>query len=172
MNFNIMVDVSHRYFLNIFRELQDRFKSFAQFHSSREHDQFIQNLVKEKELKFRLQECYKYRRNGITRAEECVEFERMKSRKKLQIQNAASTGTETPSEGQVNGALPSVSEQSSAEVMEHIVFCNNNVAEGQFVFFSCCKIKTFLLIFTYFLPFQFAVCSKLNILVEFSISKL
>ena len=103
---------------SITRELQDRFKSFAQFHSSREHEQFIQNLVKEKELKFRLTECYKYRRNGITRAEECVEFERMKSRKKLQME-AASTSEATGGDAQTNGSLPVIPElpQSSAEVM-------------------------------------------------------
>ncbi|CAG7829608.1 unnamed protein product [Allacma fusca] len=35
------------------RDLQEQFKSFAQFHSAREHEHFIQNLIKEKELKFR-----------------------------------------------------------------------------------------------------------------------
>jgi hypothetical protein len=38
----------------------------------------IRNLVKEKELKLRLQELYKYRSNGITRADECLDFERSK----------------------------------------------------------------------------------------------
>jgi len=35
-------------------------------------------LVKEKELILRLEELYKYRSNGITRHEECVEFEKFK----------------------------------------------------------------------------------------------
>jgi len=53
-------------------------KPFAQFYNSREFDNMIKNLVQEKELKLRLQELYKYRSNGITRADECFEFERSK----------------------------------------------------------------------------------------------
>lgn len=37
------------------------------------------------------------------------------------MQNAASAGSETPADGQANGTLLSVAEQSSAEVMEQTV---------------------------------------------------
>jgi len=50
--------------------MMEKLKPFAQFHTSLEHHHFIQNLVKEKELRFRLQELYKYRRNGVTRIQD------------------------------------------------------------------------------------------------------
>lgn len=59
-----------------YRMLQEKLRPFAQFMNSKEHDNLIRNLVKEKELKFRLMELYKYRRAGIKRPEECAEYER------------------------------------------------------------------------------------------------
>jgi hypothetical protein len=49
----------------------------------------IKNLVKEKDLKLRLQELYKYRAVGITRADECVEFERTKAAASLRGKRGA-----------------------------------------------------------------------------------
>lgn len=48
---------------------------FTQFHTAQEHEQFLQNLQKERELKIRISELARYRRNGLTRHEECAHFE-------------------------------------------------------------------------------------------------
>jgi len=62
------------------REMIDILRPFAQFHTSREHEHFVRNLVKEKEIMFRIQELFKYRRAGITSVQECAEYERFKKK--------------------------------------------------------------------------------------------
>ncbi|OXA38960.1 transcriptional adapter 2B isoform X1 [Folsomia candida] len=58
------------------KQLQEKFRPFSQFYNSREFDNLARNLVKEKDLRLRLSELFKYRNVGITRGEECIEFER------------------------------------------------------------------------------------------------
>lgn len=60
------------------RQLEEKFQPFVQFYNCREFDHLVRNLAKEKDLKLRLQELIKYRSAGITRAEECIDFERSK----------------------------------------------------------------------------------------------
>ena len=50
---------------------------FAQFYTAQEHEQFLVNLERERELRLRLSELYRYRQNGITRHEECPHFEQI-----------------------------------------------------------------------------------------------
>ncbi|PSN46846.1 Transcriptional adapter 2B [Blattella germanica] len=57
------------------KEFHDRMRVFTQFHTAQEHEQFLQNLQKERELKIRISELARYRRNGLTRHEECAHFE-------------------------------------------------------------------------------------------------
>ncbi|KAK6639573.1 hypothetical protein RUM43_007846 [Polyplax serrata] len=57
------------------REFQDGMRVFCQFHTAQEHEQFLQNMQREQELKVRLSELFRYRRNGLTRHEECAHFE-------------------------------------------------------------------------------------------------
>jgi len=59
----------------VFREFQEGMKVFTQFHTAAEHEQFLQNMQREQELKLRLTELARYRTNGITRYEECMHFE-------------------------------------------------------------------------------------------------
>ena len=56
--------------------MQERFRVFSQFHTATEHEQFLRNLAKERALRLRIRELIKYRRTGITRQEECTEYER------------------------------------------------------------------------------------------------
>ena len=58
-----------------YREFHDHMRVFTQFHTAQEHEQFLQNLQKERELKMRISELARYRRNGLTRHEECAHFE-------------------------------------------------------------------------------------------------
>jgi transcriptional adapter 2-beta len=58
-----------------YREFHDHMRAFTQFHTAQEHEQFLQNLQKERELKMRISELARYRRNGLTRHEECAHFE-------------------------------------------------------------------------------------------------
>jgi hypothetical protein len=78
------------------KELTERLRHLSPFHTAREHENFIRNFMKEKEIKFRIQELYKYRKNGITREEECIEYERhklsvMRRNKMLSNQSAANS---------------------------------------------------------------------------------
>ncbi|KDR23950.1 transcriptional adapter 2-beta isoform X1 [Zootermopsis nevadensis] len=57
------------------KEFHDHMRVFTQFHTAQEHEQFLQNLQKERELKIRISELARYRRNGLTRHEECAHFE-------------------------------------------------------------------------------------------------
>jgi len=84
------------------RQIQEKLRPFAQFHNSREFDHLIRNMVKEKELKLRLQELYKYRSNGITRPDECVEFERTKLGPGLRGKRSAGQMLETLDEDDDN----------------------------------------------------------------------
>ncbi|XP_065309681.1 transcriptional adapter 2-beta isoform X3 [Dermacentor albipictus] len=57
------------------KELQEKMRIFCQFQSATEHDQLLENLEREKELKARIKELLRYRRNGITKLDECSEFD-------------------------------------------------------------------------------------------------
>ncbi|KMQ88565.1 transcriptional adapter 2b [Lasius niger] len=59
------------------KEFRDRMRVFAQFYTAQEHEQFLTNLEKERELRLRLSELYRYRENGITRHEECAHLEQV-----------------------------------------------------------------------------------------------
>lgn len=58
--------------------MQEKFRPFSQFHTAAEHEQFLRNLTKERALRLRIRELIKYRRNGLTRHEECTEYERLR----------------------------------------------------------------------------------------------
>ena len=63
--------------MNFFnREIQESLRIFSQFHTATEHDQFLRQLKKERALRLRIRELVKYRRNGLTRQDECTEYER------------------------------------------------------------------------------------------------
>nr|XP_012231513.1 PREDICTED: transcriptional adapter 2B isoform X1 [Linepithema humile]XP_012231514.1 PREDICTED: transcriptional adapter 2B isoform X1 [Linepithema humile] len=59
------------------KEFRDRMRVFAQFYTAQEHKQFLSNLERERELRLRLSELFRYRENGITRHEECAHFEQV-----------------------------------------------------------------------------------------------
>lgn len=52
-------------------------RAFAQFYTAQEYEQFLTNLERERELRLRLSELYRYREHGITRHEECAHFEQV-----------------------------------------------------------------------------------------------
>ncbi|XP_071963533.1 transcriptional adapter 2-beta-like [Antedon mediterranea] len=56
-------------------ELRERMREFCQFQKSKEHEELFENMQREKELKVRIKELIRYRRNGITKIEECKEFD-------------------------------------------------------------------------------------------------
>ena len=65
------------FFFIQYREFRDRMRVFAQFYTAQEHEQFLTNLERERELRLRLSELYRYRENGITKHEECAHFEQI-----------------------------------------------------------------------------------------------
>nr|CAG4634755.1 EOG090X058A [Alona affinis] len=60
------------------KEMQENLRAFSQFHTASEHEQFLRNMTKERALRLRIRELIKYRRNGLTRQEECTEYERLR----------------------------------------------------------------------------------------------
>ncbi|CAG0884574.1 unnamed protein product [Cyprideis torosa] len=66
------------------KELHDRFQKFSQFMSAAESDVLMHNVKKEYELKIRIRELIRYRKQGIRHALDAVEYEASKHRKNLQ----------------------------------------------------------------------------------------
>lgn len=66
------------------KEFQDKMKPFAQCHSCKEHEDFLESHQKEREVKNRIRELFHCRKNGITKLEEVEMFdeERLKREKK------------------------------------------------------------------------------------------
>ncbi|XP_060582082.1 transcriptional adapter 2-beta-like isoform X2 [Ruditapes philippinarum] len=63
------------------REFQEKMKPFAQCHSCKEHEDFLENHQKERELKNRIKDLFHCRKNGITKLEEVEKFEEGKIEK-------------------------------------------------------------------------------------------
>ncbi|ELT99466.1 hypothetical protein CAPTEDRAFT_172520 [Capitella teleta] len=75
------------------REFQDRMRVFAQFHAPKEHEQLFDNIHKERKLKHRIKDLMKYRKNGITKFNDCADFETEKqNRDKKKDKKVASSG--------------------------------------------------------------------------------
>ncbi|KAG1650390.1 Transcriptional adapter 2-beta [Nymphon striatum] len=57
------------------KDLREKFQPFAQFQSSAEIEQHTESVKKERDLKIRIKELSRYRRNGITKLKECSDFD-------------------------------------------------------------------------------------------------
>jgi len=67
---------------NFQSNIEDTLQPFAQFHTKQQHCHIMDNLMKERELVYRLQELSKYRENGITKTRDCAEFDKYLEKKK------------------------------------------------------------------------------------------
>ncbi|XP_033112202.1 transcriptional adapter 2-beta-like isoform X2 [Anneissia japonica] len=82
-------------------ELREKMREFCQFQKSKDHEELFENMQREKELKARIKELIRYRRNGITKLEECKTFDaarfkrdkRKDYKKKLAEKNAGKRTT-------------------------------------------------------------------------------
>ncbi|OXU24725.1 hypothetical protein TSAR_012124 [Trichomalopsis sarcophagae] len=59
------------------KDFRERMRVFAQFYTGQEYEQLLTSLERERELRLRLSELYRYRENGITKHEECTHFEQV-----------------------------------------------------------------------------------------------
>lgn len=57
------------------KELGGRYHQFARLLEPEKYEAFIQSLKEEKQLKHRIKELMRYRKNGITKLDDCSEFE-------------------------------------------------------------------------------------------------
>ncbi|XP_067942084.1 transcriptional adapter 2-beta-like [Watersipora subatra] len=64
-----------------YKDFQEKMKRFCPFMTLHEHERFFNSLQREKQLKSRIKELIKYRKNGITTLEDAEEFEREASRR-------------------------------------------------------------------------------------------
>lgn len=83
--------------INCCREFRERMRVFAQFYTSQEYEQFLTNLEKERQLRLRLSELYRYRENGITKHEECAHFEQVMFQTQGQADKEVDSWTEKKS---------------------------------------------------------------------------
>lgn len=60
------------------KDFQDKMKGFAQFQSATEQEQFFTELQHEKQLKSRVKELMRFRKNGLTKLSEIEDYERAK----------------------------------------------------------------------------------------------
>ncbi|EFA06279.1 transcriptional adapter 2B [Tribolium castaneum] len=75
------------------RELRENMKVFSQFLTSNEHEQLINNLEREKELRHRLSELYRYRSLGLTTQEEVIHQEQHMAYQKQQQMKQSKSGS-------------------------------------------------------------------------------
>ncbi|XP_076317706.1 transcriptional adapter 2b-like isoform X2 [Tachypleus tridentatus] len=62
-------------------KFQEKLKMFCQFQSGGERCEFLKNIQKEEDLKRKIEQLMKYRKCGLTKLDECTEFNSMKCRK-------------------------------------------------------------------------------------------
>jgi transcriptional adapter 2-beta len=60
------------------KKLRDRFKTVSRLLEAEEYEQLMASIKKERLLKQRIAELSRYRRNGITKLEDCSEFDILK----------------------------------------------------------------------------------------------
>ncbi|XP_065219964.1 transcriptional adapter 2B-like isoform X2 [Planococcus citri] len=56
------------------KEFEDKFRPLCQFMTATEHDQLLSSLHREHDLRRRIKELLRYRNNGLTTLDECVQF--------------------------------------------------------------------------------------------------
>ncbi|KAF2357160.1 Zinc finger ZZ-type [Trinorchestia longiramus] len=61
--------------------ISDKLRGVSQFQTANEHYNLVQSLIKEKQLKTRIKELNRYRRNGIRHVEECYEYDTARARR-------------------------------------------------------------------------------------------
>ncbi|CAL1529449.1 unnamed protein product [Lymnaea stagnalis] len=69
------------------RELHERLKPFSQFHTRAEHQMLFHNIKREKEIKVRIKELIRLRKNGITKLEDEEVFEEEKFKREKRKEN-------------------------------------------------------------------------------------
>ncbi|KAJ8674014.1 hypothetical protein QAD02_005276 [Eretmocerus hayati] len=67
------------------KDFRERMRVFAQFYTAQEYEQFLASLERERELRLRLSELYRYREHGITKHEECTHFEQVMAQAQGQV---------------------------------------------------------------------------------------
>ncbi|CAN0466733.1 unnamed protein product, partial [Ascophyllum nodosum] len=67
------------------RELIARLRPFARFHSAKEHEELIENLLLAKKMRARIEQLQAYRENGITTLAEGAEFDNAKKRRRMTL---------------------------------------------------------------------------------------
>lgn len=65
----------------------EKLRTISQFQTASEHNNLINSIVRERELRTRIRELLRYRRNGIRHVEECHEFEVARSRRDRKKEN-------------------------------------------------------------------------------------
>lgn len=69
------------------RDLQEKMQVFCRFQKAFEYEQLFRDLQREKELRLKIKELFKYRKNGLTKLQECAEFEMARFKKEKRKEN-------------------------------------------------------------------------------------
>nr|CAG4651785.1 EOG090X058A [Triops cancriformis] len=86
--------------MKVDREAEQKFRTLSQFHTAAEHEKFLHNLSVERSLRLRIRELMRFRRQGLTRVDQCAEYERSRylreRRKEQQVTNTSKMGSSGP----------------------------------------------------------------------------
>uniref|UniRef100_T1IYY3 Transcriptional adapter n=1 Tax=Strigamia maritima TaxID=126957 RepID=T1IYY3_STRMM len=70
------------------KEFQEKIRTFAQFQAPQEREQLFEMIQREKELKIRVRELMRFRKNGITKLDvDCEEFESARYKREKKKEN-------------------------------------------------------------------------------------
>ncbi|KAK2568570.1 Transcriptional adapter 2-beta [Acropora cervicornis] len=69
------------------REFRDATRVFARFKSQREWEEFLNDQLRERELRSRIKDLIRYRKNGITKLAECQEYDEQRLRRERRKEN-------------------------------------------------------------------------------------
>ncbi|XP_015761967.1 PREDICTED: transcriptional adapter 2-beta-like [Acropora digitifera] len=69
------------------REFRDATRVFARFKNQREWEEFLNDQLRERELRSRIKDLIRYRKNGITKLAECQEYDEQRLRRERRKEN-------------------------------------------------------------------------------------
>lgn len=78
------------------RDFKDKIRCFAQLISSSEWEEFINNRIREKEIKTRIKELTRYRRYGIKKLAACQEYEDQRFKREKRKENRKKSHVASP----------------------------------------------------------------------------
>ncbi|XP_053314232.1 transcriptional adapter 2-beta [Spea bombifrons] len=109
------------------KELRLKLRALFQFMSSKEVEDFFENMHKERMLRAKIRELQRYRRNGITKMEESAEYEAARHKREKRKENKNTAGSKRGREEGKEGEFAAIENLSGFELLSdrEKVLCNS-----------------------------------------------